>query len=238
VRKRLRERRPNRRWIRTFGELFCRLRGYIKEVTTALAPLHAACIDASQVADAEARALLARAQAGDAASVRALYGAHARYIAGVVHRIMGNDSDVDDVVQETFLDGLDALASLKEPMALRGWLATIAVRRVHRLLSRRRRRRVLMGIFFNVSPRSSEPEAGAPVFELYEALDGLPADLRIPWTLARLEGFLLHEVAAACAVSLATVKRRLKEAEARLQLTLGTMHASFHTSGRTSGDES
>jgi RNA polymerase sigma-70 factor (ECF subfamily) len=169
----------------------------------------------------EARALLARAQKGDEAAVRTLYQAHTRYLAGVVYRMMGADADVDDVVQETFLDGLAALSELKDVRALRGWLATIAVRRVHKLLARRRRRKTLLGIFSHVLPTHADVREGERVMDLYAALERVREDLRVPWTLARIEGWMLPDVAQACGVSLATVKRRIQEAESRLSLILG-----------------
>ena len=45
----------------------------------------------------------------------ALYAKHARYIAGVVHRLMGHDGELDDIVQETFVDAIDGLSRLRDP---------------------------------------------------------------------------------------------------------------------------
>ena len=42
----------------------------------------------------------------------------------------------------------------------------------------------------------------------------------MPWTLARVEELTLPEVAAACEVSLATIKRRIALADERLQRRL------------------
>jgi RNA polymerase sigma-70 factor (ECF subfamily) len=58
------------------------------------------------------------------------------------------------------------------------------------------------------------------VDELYDALYRLPDQLRIPWVLARVEQQPLKDVADACAVSLATVKRRILEADERLERKL------------------
>ena len=153
---------------------------------------------------------------GDDEAFTVLYQRHARYVAGVVYRILGSDADVDDVVQETFLDARAGLASLADARALRGWLVTIAVRRVHRLLRRRRRRALLFFGLVDTSPRSSDPRDRQPADDLYDALERLPPDLRLPWTLARVEELTLPEVAEACEVSLATVKRRIAEAEERI----------------------
>ena len=53
----------------------------------------------------------------------------------------------------------------------------------------------------------------------------MPADLRIPWVLHRVERLSLPETAAACEVSLATVKRRIADAEARIERRLGPTEA-------------
>lgn len=163
-----------------------------------------------------------RAQNADEAAFRELYFRHARYIAGVAYRLMGNDAEIDDVVQETFVDAADGIANLKEPKALRAWLVAIAVRRVRKLLSRRRARRIFGFQIAEVAARASDPNDRRRVDELYEALDQIPTDLRLPWTLHRIEQMSLPETAAACGVSLATIKRRIAEAEERVQRRIGT----------------
>ena len=53
-------------------------------------------------------------------------------------------------------------------------------------------------------------------------LSTVPPSLRIPLVLRRVEGLSLQEVADLVGVSLATVKRRLAEAEQRLGAEVGT----------------
>jgi len=150
-----------------------------------------------------------------------LYAKHARYVAGVVHRIMGSDGEIDDIVQETFIDALDGLARLNDPNAARAWLATVAVRRTRRLLARRRRRAMWAFWAADFAPRASDPRDRADVDELYDALGRIPEDLRIPWVLHRVEAMTLPETAAICECSLATVKRRIADAEERIERRLG-----------------
>jgi RNA polymerase sigma-70 factor (ECF subfamily) len=50
---------------------------------------------------------------------------------------------------------------------------------------------------------------------VYAVLNRMPADDRIAFALRYIDGMELTEVAAACSVSLATVKRRLRRSEAR-----------------------
>src|SRR5207253_3230020 len=66
------------------------------------------------------------------------YRRYARYVAAVALRLIGRDDEVDDVVQEVFLTALRKLGGLRDPEAIRGWLATVTVRVAGRRLRRRR----------------------------------------------------------------------------------------------------
>jgi RNA polymerase sigma-70 factor, ECF subfamily len=165
-------------------------------------------------------ALVASVRRNDEAAFTALYQRHSPYIAGVVYRLLGDDAELDDIVQETFVAAARHLDSLVNASALRAWLVSIAVRRVHKQLSARRRRRFVLSNLFDLVARSSDPEDRRQVDELYDALDRLPVDLRVPWSLHRIEELSLPEVALACGVSLSTVKRRIADAEQRLDRRL------------------
>lgn len=169
---------------------------------------------------ADDAALVAQARAGNDRAFEALYRRHVRYLAGVTYRLLGHDAEVDDVLQEAFLDAAGALSELRDPGELRAWLARIAVRRVYRKLARRRRWRWLQAAVEVVTPNVSDPHARQRVQDLYEALASLPAKLRVPWTLHAVDGQTLPEVARLLEISLATAKRRIADAQARLDRRL------------------
>jgi RNA polymerase sigma-70 factor (ECF subfamily) len=190
----------------------------------------------SLVAGAGASGVSGRASAESAESdFEALYAKHARYVAGVVHRLMGHDGELDDIVQDTFVDALDGLARLRDPSAVRAWLVTVAVRRTRRVLASRRRRMMFAFWTVDYAPRASDPRDRAPVDDLYDALSRVPADLRIPWVLHRVERLSLPETAAACEVSLATVKRRIADAEARIERRVGSLDVTARVSEGENG---
>ena len=164
--------------------------------------------------------LVVRIQSDDETAFTELYLRHSGYVARVVYRLMGDDAELDDIVQDTFVDAADGIASVHEPASIRRWLVVIAVRRVRRTLARRRHRRWFGGQMAEMAPRASDPEDRRLVDELYDVLNRLPDQLRIPWVLARVEQQPLKDVAEACAVSLATVKRRIAEADDRLERKL------------------
>ena len=68
-------------------------------------------------------------------------------------------------------------------------------------------------------PDRALPWAGPDLQEaaraVYRIFDRMPVDERIPFALRMLEGLDLEATAAACGMSLATVRRRLVRAERR-----------------------
>ena len=152
-------------------------------------------------------ALVERAIGGDEQAFTALYRRHAAYVAGVVYRILGRDADLDDIVQEAFVEGLGQLARLEDRSKLRPYLVTIAVRRIHARLSLRYRLKSLASALFGSSPTVSDPAAREPVHDLYRALERVAPRHRVAWVLHRVEGYTLPETAELAGASLATVKR-------------------------------
>jgi RNA polymerase sigma-70 factor, ECF subfamily len=147
------------------------------------------------------------------------------YVATIAFRILGNDGDVDDVVQDVFLDALRGLKRLREPGALKGWLATVTVRCATRRL-RARRLRAFLGLddlprYEEVASADATPEQRAMLASVYRVLDGVPLKDRVAWTLRTLEEQTLDDVARLCGCSLATVKRRVTAAQRAIERRLG-----------------
>jgi RNA polymerase sigma-70 factor (ECF subfamily) len=138
----------------------------------------------------------------------------------VVFRLLGADTEVDDIVQESFLEAVEGIDTLNDATRIRWWLVTIAVRKVHRVLSSRRRREQLASGFALVGPSFRAPSSEWLVSELQRALDSVPPKLRIPWLLSRVEQLELADVADSCSISIATAKRRITAAEERLRRRL------------------
>jgi len=143
------------------------------------------------------------------------------YVARVALRLLGNDGEVDDLVQDVFLEAHRGLSSLREAGALGGWLARICVRRATRRL-RRRRLLALLSIE-TVAERdlpldvSASPDQRAEVVRIYRRLDQMPVAERVAWLLRHVEGESLDDMVVLCGCSKSTVQRRLRSAEARLE---------------------
>lgn len=150
----------------------------------------------------------------------AVFRRYSPYVARVALRLLGNDSEVDDLVQDVFLEAHRGLEQLREPAALRGWLSRICVRRATRRL---RRRRLLAFLSFELVverdlplARDASPEQRLEVLRVYRCLDRMSADERVAWVLRHVEGESLEDLVVLCGCSKSTVQRRLRAAQARI----------------------
>jgi RNA polymerase sigma-70 factor (ECF subfamily) len=147
---------------------------------------------------------------------RTILRTEAAHVERMLTRILGFCSELDDLTQEVFIRALARIDELREPESLRAWLSSIAVFVAREAIRRKRRRRWLVFLPAQAQPEpptsGASFEARAALRAFYEVLDGFAADERIAFTLRFVEGLELSEVAEACQVSLATIKRRLKRA--------------------------
>lgn len=161
--------------------------------------------------------------ADDELDFEVVFRRYSPYVAAVAHRLLGRDDEVDDTVQEVFLAAVRGLPTIRDPGAVKAWLARIAVRVARRKL-RLRRMRAFFGVtdpsgYHDVADAQSSPEERAIVQRVYRVLDSLPANQRIAWTLRHIEGEQLEDVAALSGCSLATAKRWIALAAQTLEET-------------------
>jgi RNA polymerase sigma-70 factor (ECF subfamily) len=171
-------------------------------------------------------ALVVAARAGERWAREALFRRYAPMANGVALRLMGRDADLDDLVQDCFVAALRGLDSLEDPRAFAPWLGAIIARTSCKVLRRRRLARRL-GLYrpepIDVDALVSREAPADVVVELralYALVEDLPAQVRVPLILRRVEGHSLDEVARLLGSSLATVKRRVAEGERRLEAAM------------------
>jgi len=60
--------------------------------------------------------------------VDAAFRKYSRYVAAMAYRVLRNRDDVEDVVQEVFLDAVLGLSRLRDEAAVRAWLTVVTIR--------------------------------------------------------------------------------------------------------------
>jgi RNA polymerase sigma-70 factor (ECF subfamily) len=161
--------------------------------------------------------LLVGVKAGDAAAFALLYDRHSRAAYGLAHRILGEPTAAEDVVQEAFLTVWRQAATYgPERGTVRAWLLAIvhhrAIDHVRRRSYREERQQALDAV--------ADPPDSADTWEqarqsvegqhVREALEHLPPDQRRSITLAYFGGYTHDEIARLLGVPLGTVKGRLR----------------------------
>jgi RNA polymerase sigma-70 factor (ECF subfamily) len=149
-----------------------------------------------------------------------VYRQYCRYVAAVILRISGRRSELEDLIQEVFAEAASGLGTLRQPEALRGWLATIAVRVARRRLRRHRFYRFIgLGTaaeYDRIADEAASPFDRALVRAVYRALEEVSVDDRVAFVLHHVEGETLDSVAALCGCSRTTAKRRVFRARSEL----------------------
>jgi RNA polymerase sigma-70 factor, ECF subfamily len=153
-----------------------------------------------------------------------VYRLYCRYVATICLRISGRRAELDDLTQEVFAEAAASFDALREPEAVRGWLATIAVR-----VTRKRLFRFRLYAWVGLAPAADYDEIADPsaspydralAATIYRTLELLSPDDRIAFVLHHVEGETLESVARMSSCSITTAKRRISRARAVLERRL------------------
>lgn len=168
-------------------------------------------------------ALVVAARANEAWAKEALFRRYVHMVNGLAYRVIGRDADLDDLVQDSFTEAWRSLHRLENPQVFSAWLSSIVVRTAHKLL---RRRRLMNAIGLrhsdpidldNLVSASAPQDVQVELRAIYAVVETLSPSARLALLLRRVEGMSLEEVATMLGVSLSTAKRRIAEAERRLE---------------------
>ena len=175
--------------------------------------------------------LVRRALARDEAAVRSIIQANNRRLYRLARGILRNDSEAEDVVQETYVRAFTHLESFRGDASLATWLARIAM---NEALGRLRRQRPSIDvndlapgvleaqiIRFPLPSASEDPERSMAQREIQHvvehAIDELPEAFRIVFITRVIEGMNVEETAEILDIKPETVKTRLHRARAMLR---------------------
>jgi len=155
----------------------------------------------------------------DRAAATALFNRTETMVNGLVWRVMGADTEHDDLVQQVFLAAFRNAHHLADASKLDSWMRGVALNTLRFELRRRKWRK----LFRFMLPEDDEqpgttldPAGAADAHRLYATLDDASPDARLAFVLHVLEGLTLPEVATSLGVSVATAKRRVREAREHL----------------------
>lgn len=194
------------------------------------------CLPQEAIAKSESE-LVAEAKNGGGEAFEELVNRYERKIYRLGVRLMGNDQDAEDVLQETFLKAFEHLKDFREDSRFYTWLVRIAVN--EGLMKLRKRRSDKAGPMEDavddegqVIPRefrdwkpNPEQQMGQKEMEriLLDAARALPASLRAVFFLRDVEELSTEETAQALDLTAGAVKARLFRARFQLRERLSNV---------------
>ncbi len=188
------------------------------------------------MSDTEKPISLEALKAGDREAFAQMVDQTSGHIYHVALQILGDEQDAEDVLQETYLKALRSLPAFEGRSSLMTWLYRIAVNEA--LMAMRRRKPQ------SLSVEEPDPDLGGesdsqemeivdfcclPEGELLsaesrqaldQAVQHLPANLRVVFVMRDMEGFSIQDTAEALGLSENNVKTRLLRARLRLRQEL------------------
>jgi len=175
--------------------------------------------------------LLASAARGDREALNELFGRYRSVAYRVAYRLLGNEADALDAVQDAFVKALTHLHGFEGRSSFKTWLLRVVSNTALDLGRRRgRRESVSFDAMWPVQREAIEPlvnDAAGRDLErvdlrrlLHEALDQLSPPQRQTFVLYAEAGLTYREVAGTLNVSVGTVMSRLFYARQKLRVLL------------------
>jgi RNA polymerase sigma-70 factor, ECF subfamily len=165
--------------------------------------------------------LIAQARTGDERALRIIYEQHENQVRGHLHRLLGRDSEIDDLVQIVFARAFAALDTFEGKSTISTWVYRITVNTTHNLLRQRfRRERMQRAVRWFDSGRGADrvqPSKLEARDEAQRILEHLRPDLRQVFVLYHYEGLTLQEIAAILERPISTIGDRLTRARKELR---------------------
>lgn len=164
---------------------------------------------------AEVDEIVERAQKGDRGAFRELFRRHRADVARLAYRMLGNATDLEDIVQEVFLQVHRSLGDFRGQSKFSTWLHRVTVNVV--LMSRRAARS--RPVFAPEALSDNEPDCGVrPDDEaargrrleaFRRVLDRLPEKKRTVFVLHEIEGLAPADISQIVDAPVLTVRTRL-----------------------------
>jgi RNA polymerase sigma-70 factor (ECF subfamily) len=172
--------------------------------------------------------LVDRCLTGEPAASRELFRRHRNRVHACLFRVLGSNRDMDDLLQEAFLQVFQSLRGWRAEASLATWVDRVSVRVAYRYLTQKGRRVQTDVLDEEDGPAISDAthESGHGtrrqmardgVKRLYAVLDELSPAARLAFTLHEIDGRTLAETAKLVGSSVTATKLRVWRARKRIE---------------------
>ena len=172
-------------------------------------------------------ALVERCRRGELGAFEEIYRVHSPRLFALIHRMVGNPADAEDLLQEVFLAAHRKLDGFRGESALGTWLYRLATNHCLDYLRSRAAKTGQVTDAMDDEPMLADPGSRAIVestvvkMDLERALAQLPSGCRAAFLLHDVEGLEHREVAETLGIAEGTSKSQVHKARLKLRALLG-----------------
>lgn len=165
--------------------------------------------------------LISQCRQGDRTAQFKIYKLYAVAMFNVAYRIVNDDAEAEDVLQEAFLDAFTRIGDFRQETTFGLWLKQIVVNKSINCLRKRKAEFVSIDDV-DVAADDSEVEVGfeLKIAEIREAIEELPDGYRVVLTLYLFEGYDHEEIAHILKISENTSRSQYLRAKRKLNSLL------------------
>lgn len=184
-------------------------------------------------------AVVAQVLAGDCDTYRLLVERHSRTVFRVAFRVLNNEADAEEVVQETFLRAYRNLQRFEQRAVFSTWIYRIAMNCALDMRKKTKKEDRNMPIAEDPEPETNEVQVESREFsqdrvmygkqvekELAAAMAQLSDVERAAFTMRHLEGLSIEEISSILGIQTNAAKNRIFRAVKKIREALGPVVAS------------
>ncbi len=167
------------------------------------------------------RELVEKCKRGDRPSQFELYRLYSKAMYNVCLRMLRDESDAEDVLQNAFIDIFTKLSSFKFESSIGAWIKKVVVNNCINFLKKRRLQITEIeekhGHIISEEETHGDEFFGMNVENVKKALGSLPDGYRVVFSLYLLEGYDHQEIGEILGISEATSKSQYSRAKQKLK---------------------
>lgn len=183
--------------------------------------------------------IIQKLQQGDEKAFKQLVEKYQQLVVNTCFGLVHNNEDAEDIAQDVFIEVHRSISNFRADSKISTWLYRIAVNRSLNFIRDNKRRKMAQSIedmfslgkekLTNIYPGQTEsPDSEFENSEraaiLHKAIDSLPKNQRVAFTLNKYDDLSYKEIAAVMETSISSVESLIHRAKKNLQKKLYTCY--------------
>lgn len=165
------------------------------------------------------REIIELSKAGNQKAQYQLYSLYAKAMYNVCYRMMNNQAEAEDLLQDSFTEAFLKLDTFRYESAFGAWLKRIVVNKCINHLKKRRAQLIYTDTLPETHHEndSDDQPGNLDVKHVYKAMEELPEGYRVIFSLYLIEGYDHSEIAQILGITESTSKSQFSRAKQKIK---------------------